>query len=183
MDFSFTVEELMNHAVIEQHTVHALGGEKGYLAAEIELVKKNGGAVTQWASEEMPAIFSDSADKLIILLRQKAGTVPFELTLKDFRKVDYPGTSRAASFESDVVLRDIKEKIAIEKTIHMNRPLNYKRYRVFQSSYIQDPSGEASIFTIAKNPGIDIIYGGSIIMFIGIFTTFFVPPFSSIKND
>ncbi len=107
--------------------------------------------------------------------------LPFRLALKDFRKIDYPGTSSPASFESDVVLTDEKEKLKIEKTIRMNKPLDYKGYRIFQSSYIQDPeAGEASVFTIAKNPGIRLIYSGALIILAGVAILFYLhPAFSS----
>ena len=62
----------------------------------------------------------------------------------------------------------------------MNHPLDYKGYRIFQSSYVKDPeAGEASIFTVAKNPGIPFIYGGAIVIFVGAFLVFFVPQLSS----
>ena len=123
------------------------------------------------------------AGPLILALRQKSAELPFFLALKDFRKVDYPGSRQAASFESDVALHDPKENLTIEKTIRMNRPLDYKGWRIFQSSYVQDPAeGEASIFTVAKNPGIPLIYPGACVLFLGIFLTFFVPQFSSLKH-
>ncbi|MBI3252810.1 MAG: cytochrome c biogenesis protein ResB [Candidatus Omnitrophica bacterium] len=103
--------------------------------------------------------------------------LPFSLALKDFRKIDYPGTSRPAAFESDVTLFDPKEKLTLERTIKMNKPLDYKGWRVFQSSYIQDPSaGEASVFTIAKNPGIRFIYTGAIIILLGVVMLFYFYP-------
>jgi hypothetical protein len=37
------------------------------------------------------------------------------------------------------------------------------------------------VFTVAKNPGIPYIYGGSIVLFLGVFVTFFVPSFSSLS--
>jgi len=108
----------------------------------------------------------------------RAIPLPFRLALKDFRKIDYPGTSSPASFESDVVLTDEKEKLKIERTIRMNKPLDYKGYRIFQSSYIQDPeAGEASVFQIAKNPGIKLIYSGALIILAGVAILFYLHPF------
>lgn len=100
--------------------------------------------------------------------------VPFKLLLTDFRKVDYPGTSNAASFESDVVLHDPEDRITLEKTIQMNKPLDYKGWRIFQSSYMQDERfGEGSVFTVAKNPGIALIYGSAPIIFLGVILLFY----------
>lgn len=120
---------------------------------------------------------------LILSMRQRSLAVPFSVTLKDFRKVDYPGTRRAASFESDVVLSDASVKTEIHRTIRMNEPMDYAGYRIFQSSYLQEPSGEASIFTVAKNPGVTLLYTGSTVLFIGTFITFFVPALSSFRHE
>ena len=120
-----------------------------------------------------------SGNKVMTGIVRKNSTVPFILELKDFRKVDYPGTNKPQSFESDVALSDPVEQIRIEKTIKMNKPLDYKGYRIFQSSYIQDPEhGEASVFTVAKDPGITLIYVGSGIMFLGVVLIFYISPFS-----
>lgn len=108
--------------------------------------------------------------------------VPFKLLLTDFRKVDYPGTSSAASFESDVVLHDPEDKITLEKTIQMNKPLDYKGWRIFQSSYMQDERfGEGSVFTVAKNPGIFLIYGSAPIILLGVILLFYFHPYFNDK--
>ena len=65
----------------------------------------------------------------------------------------------------------------------MNEPMDYAGYRIFQSSYLQEPSGEASIFTVAKNPGVTLLYTGSTVLFIGTFITFFVPALSSFRHE
>ena len=66
----------------------------------------------------------------------------------------------------------------------MNKPLDYKGFRIFQSSYIQDPeAGEASVFTIAKNPGIPYIYTGGCIILIGVILLFYLHPFFTGKKD
>ena len=77
------------------------------------------------------------------------------------------------------MLNDPLNGTTIERTIKMNQPLDYGGFRIFQSSYIQDPSlGEASVFTVAKNPGITLIYMGSVILFIGVALLFYIKPFS-----
>ena len=118
-----------------------------------------------------------------MVLQVKSLPLPFKLSLREFRKVDYPGTTNASSYESDVTLEDPKEGLSIKRTISMNHPLDYKGYRIFQSSFNQDPIlGNTSIFTVAKNPGIQLIYSGAIVMFLGIFLIFYVQPLSSLNN-
>ena len=109
------------------------------------------------------------------MLSAKTLGLPFSLTLKQFRKVDYPGTQDAASFESDVVLTDTQRKLTLERTISMNRPLEYDGYKIFQTSYMRDQNGlNGSVFTVAKNPGIPWIYLGSIVAFLGALFQFYL---------
>ena len=136
-----------------------------------------------WIVSDKPTFIETKNGSFKFQLQQKMAPLPFSLTLKDFRKTDYPGTSSPASFESDVILHDNVKKIRIEKTISMNKPLDYEGYRVFQSSYIQDETyGEASVFTIAKNPGIRFIYSGALIILSGVITLFYLHPFFSGKD-
>ena len=183
MDFSFTVESLWEHAVLSRRVKHTLGMSKGRLAVEVSLEKDGKELMKDWVLEDSPATLESESGKLIFVVRPKVLPVPFILKLKDFRKIDYPGTDHAASFESDVSLHDAAENLTIEKTIKMNKPLDYKGYRIFQSSYMQDADqGEGSVFTVAKNPGVPFIYSGACIMFAGIFITFFIPSLSTLKH-
>jgi len=176
MDFELAAEALYDRARVRRGVEPAPG--KGFLAAELSFSSDGKEVWRGWVREEESVSLPLGQD-IIVRVGSKAKTLPFELALKDFRKVDYPGTQSAKSYESDVVLTDTHEKIEIHKTIKMNEPLDYKGFRIFQSSFVSDPThGEASVFTIAKNPGITLIYMGSIVLFSGVVLVFFVKPFS-----
>ena len=106
--------------------------------------------------------------------------IPFEVRLKDFRKVDYPNTSRAMSYESDVTVTNIDgvhEGVkSLETTISMNNVLDHRGWRFFQASFQIDGTREYSTFQVARNPGIESIYLGSIIMVVGIGIMFWLTP-------
>ena len=183
MDFSFSVRALFDRAVVSKRVRRALGTEKGRLGAQVSLAQDGKPLFKDWILEDNAREVLTPDGAVILAVRLKRAKIPFSLALKDFRKIDYPGTDRPASYESDVVLHDPRENLTLEKTIRMNKPLDYRGYRVFQSSYAQDPvAGEASVFTIAKNPGVWLIYSGAVILFTGIGLVFFVKPFSSMKN-
>ncbi|MBI4352456.1 MAG: cytochrome c biogenesis protein ResB [Candidatus Omnitrophica bacterium] len=189
MDFSFRVEQLIDRAVVSKKIVPTKE-KSGRLGVEISASREGRPLGKEWVFEEKPARWETPKGPLMIALSRKVKEVPFVLALKDFRKVDYPGTQNAASFESDVALHDPRENVTIEKTIKMNKPLDYKGYRIFQSSYIQDPgSGEASVFTVAKNPGIVLVYSGACTILTGVILLFYLHPFfssvsaRSVKND
>ena len=183
MDFKILPEELVNRAKVKTSIEKSQQG--GMLAADLAV--ENGGKELWrgWVLDGEPAalpLLPPLAD-IVLGVGRRTVHVPFNLTLKDFRKVDYPGTQNAMSYESDVILEDPAAKLEIHKTIKMNEPLDYKGFRIFQSSFMQDPAqGEGSVFTVAKNPGISLIYGGAIVLFTGVVLVFFVRPFSSLKS-
>ncbi len=100
--------------------------------------------------------------------------LPYLVRLKDFRKIDYPNTNRAMEYESDVIVEDIinsnsnQPRKLIETTISMNNVLDHAGWRFFQSSFRVENGKEYSTFQVAKDPGIETIYLGSIVMVLGI---------------
>ena len=175
---------MINASAKTKNPVASWTKPSAYCVPQISLMQDKKPLSAGWVLADKPQILSTPSGKVIVALREKTASVPFTLSLKDFRKVDYPGTRNPVSYESDVVLHDPKENVTIEKTIRMNKPLDYKGYRIFQSSFVQDPSaGEASIFTVAKNPGTPFIYSGACVLFAGVFMVFFVPPLSSIRAE
>jgi cytochrome c biogenesis protein ResB len=90
-----------------------------------------------------------------------------------------PGTSRPASFESDVTLMDDSGGLRRDLTIRMNEPLKHRGFKVFQSGYQQPEGGpEISIFTVAKDPGIPLKYVGAVVLIGGILVMFYSKQFS-----
>lgn len=87
------------------------------------------------------------------------------------------------SYESDVKVISQAENgeslVRDNITIQMNEPLDHGGFRIFQSSYIDQPRGDPriSIFSIAHDPGVNIIYLGSIILCVGIVIMFYGKPY------
>jgi len=183
MDMRFTPVNLYDCAVITRRVAAAEPGETSSAAAEISLKIRGIETEKQWVFENEPVSFDTLHGDFQVAVSPQERSVPFMIELKDFRKIDYPGTGKPAFFESDVVLFDSQKKIQITRTISMNKPLDYAGWRIFQSSYFQESFGEGSVFTIAKNPGILLIYGGAIVLFAGVFILFYVPPFSSFTKE
>ncbi len=175
MDIQAEILQILNRARLTQEISQSPVKNAGRVAIEISAQT----SPKQWIFLDSPAWIQTPGGTLQVALKQNNVRVPFVLQLKDFRKVDYPGTASPASFESDVLLYDHEKNIGIQKTISMNNPLDYAGFRIFQSSYMQDETyGEGSVFTIAKNPGISLIYSGAVVLFLGIILLFFIKPFS-----
>lgn len=106
----------------------------------------------------------------------------FSIELLDFRLLHYPGAmNRPMSYESDVKVHETTDSGSLQKSVEikMNEPMDHGGYRVFQSSYIDKPEGDPqiSIFSIAHDPGVPVIYIGSIILCCGIALMFWGKPF------
>ena len=102
----------------------------------------------------------------IILFRKKRTYVPFEIELLDFKKVMHSGTGIAKSYSSDINL--IEDGIAKRFKIKMNHPLRHEGYTFYQSSFIETPEMETSVFAVVKNHGRLFPYISSIIMCFGL---------------
>mgnify|MGYP000909814429 CR=1 FL=1 len=100
--------------------------------------------------------------------------LPFTIRLKDFRKMDYPGTEMAMAYESEVAILTPGEP-ETSCLIHMNAPYSAYPWKVYQSGF----SGEStSIFSVMRDPGLKMTYVGSGVLCAGIFLTFFSRSFS-----
>lgn len=181
MDMKITVDRVVRRAVTSHVNAELPEtSEDAEAGCRVSYVGTGGERVEGWILMSKPLVIETPAGKWTLSLLERSLSLPFTLQLKDFRKIDYPGTTNPASFESDVTLLDETKGVKIDRTIKMNEPLDYAGWRIFQSSYIQDPQfGEASVFTVAKNPGIGLTYAGLTVLLLGVITLFYIQPFSS----
>jgi cytochrome c-type biogenesis protein CcsB len=91
--------------------------------------------------------------------------VPFEVKLNDFQLERYPGSGSPSSYASEVTLIDNKNNLNMPYKIYMNHILEYKGFRLFQSSYDTDEKG--TILSVSKDPGVWTTYLGYLLMAIG----------------
>ena len=86
----------------------------------------------------------------------------------------YQGTMRAASYESDVQVK--QNGVSGEKTtISMNEPLKYNGFTFYQSSFQQDDFGRPtmSILSVNRDPGRPWKYLGSLLIVLGAIHLFY----------
>lgn len=114
-------------------------------------------------------------------LRKKRMILPLNITLKDFKMKMYPNSNIPKSYESHV---SIKAEGAVDRdvVISMNKPLRFKDYTFFQSSYYIAPDGsEHTVLAVAKNAGRLLPYYSSITIFLGLVIHFLVMLFKRRK--
>ncbi len=115
-------------------------------------------------------------------LRKLRKKLPIEVGLLDFRIKKYPGSEIVKSYESTVEIKH--EDLKRELVISMNKPLRYKDYTFFQSSYQITPEGvEYSVFAVVKNSGRLLPYISSIVVFLGLLIHFILMLFRKRKES
>jgi ResB-like family len=100
--------------------------------------------------------------------------LPFQVQLIKFNSDKYPGSNMAATYESWVRVDDPERGVS-EHHISMNHPLHYRGYIFFQASFVE---GEPmmSIFSVARSPGLPLVYVGVSLISLGVLWMFYVKP-------
>ena len=106
--------------------------------------------------------------------RSPEAALPFKVTLLKFNNEPYPGSRMASTFESTVRVED-PEKGNFETLISMNHPLHHRGYIFFQSSFVEGRP-MMSIFSVARAPGLPLVYLGTTLIGVGIIWMFYVKP-------
>lgn len=116
-------------------------------------------------------------------LRKKKMMLPLNMTLKDFKMKMYPNSNIPKSYESHVT---IKAEGAVDRdvVISMNKPLRFKDYTFFQSSYyIAQDGTEYTILAVVKNAGRLVPYFSSVTIFLGLIIHFLMMLFKRRKTN
>jgi len=92
--------------------------------------------------------------------------LPFSVKLTDFVKETYPGTDSAKAYHSDVIVKD--GTLEWPARIEMNKPLRYKGYTLYQSSFMDLGDTQATVLAVAENEGRLFPYIATLIMSIGL---------------
>jgi hypothetical protein len=115
----------------------------------------------------LAGVFMSVAINLLIVFGKNQYELPFSLKLDDFKKDLYNGTDKARNYSSDVTLRD--GKLSWPARIEMNKPLRYRGYTFFQSSFEESPNGEqATILAVVENKGRLMPYIGTGVLGLGL---------------
>jgi len=110
-----------------------------------------------------------------IAYRAPEVAVPFKVTLLKFQSEKYPGSNRPATYESFVRVDD-PERGASEHHISMNNPMHYRGYIFFQASFVEG-TPMMSIFSVARAPGLPLVYLGVGLIGAGVAWMFYLKPY------
>lgn len=120
-----------------------------------------GGALTTWTGLKgemtlMPGVRTTSVE----VGDGATATLPFEMELRNFEVVPYPGTHTPMDFVSHVVVEGQTYDIS------MNHILRHRGYRFYQADYGDDGS---SVLSVSRDPwGIGVTYCGYAMLLLGL---------------
>jgi cytochrome c biogenesis protein ResB len=99
--------------------------------------------------------------------RDKTSALGFSLTLNRFHMDHYPGTRRPRSFESHATIVDPVTGRQQNRIVSMNNPVKHAGYSLFQSSYRPSGGQWFSSLSVARDPGLPIVYTGYVATMVG----------------
>lgn len=177
MELTMTADRLLKAAEQVRVVTHAQP-RKGDDSRRPALKVRLEGAVSApsdwvvWGDE--PRVVNSPRGAVTVAYGAAEAPIPFRVTLLDFRSQRYPGSDRAATYESLVAVDD-PARGRSEHLIAMNRPLHYGGYTFFQSSYVE---GEkmTSVLSVSRSPGLPVVYLGTALISIGVVWMFYLKP-------
>jgi len=144
-------------------------------AVEVRLDRGDRAGAPEWiAAGETRDLAEPDGGSARVSFGDATTTLPFRVTLLHFRSQKYPGTTMAATYESQVRIDD-PEQGSFERLVAMNRPLHHRGYTLFQSSYAE---GErmTSVLAVSRAPGLPLVYGGTALLVLGAAWMFYLKP-------
>ncbi len=183
-DATLVVEEFAPHVVLSQSAVAgrqvtpatppAKHGRQ-MPAVKLRLETRSQSSPSEWLvwgeSQEVPT----SGGVALLAYRPPQLQVPFRVTLLKFQSEKYPGSNMAATYESSVRIDDPERGVS-EHPISMNRPLHYRGYIFFQSSFVEG-APMMSIFSVTRAPGLPLVYLGVALITGGVAWMFYLKPY------
>jgi hypothetical protein len=149
--------------------------EKRRAAVRVRLESPAGRSEPQWLlwGEQRP--ISVGGRSALVSWRAPEVSLPFKVTLLRFNNESYPGSRMASTYESTVRVED-PERGSFETLISMNHPFHHRGYIFFQSSFVEGRP-MMSIFSVARAPGLPLVYAGVVLIGTGIIWMFYVKPY------
>jgi cytochrome c-type biogenesis protein CcsB len=121
------------------------------------------GMMSIWEGDRASVI--ETRDKQENLLAQHQ--LPFDVKLDRFILETYPGLMRPSGFRSEVEITDHQTGQTFPAAIWMNHELHYRGFALFQSSYSQQDGRQATVLSVAKDPGQNLVFAGYLTLLAG----------------
>jgi len=148
--------------------------ERRLAAVKVHLEGPNGRTPPDWVVWTEARKVAWAGGSATVAYRAPEVALPFQVRLLKFNSDKYPGSNMPATYESWVRVDDPERGVS-EHHISMNHPLHYRGYIFFQASFVE---GEPmmSIFSVARSPGLPLVYVGVSLISLGVLWMFYVKP-------
>ncbi len=177
MDLTFTVKEWLPNGVsmeVPRYIDYLPTGQSNFQSG-IHVTAQNG--EEKWLVEGVPTPFIDGNKNYHLMFGKKKLRLPFLIHLDQFSMGTDPGTDKAATYESQVQVKDVNNIPVHKALISMNEPMKYGGYTFYQASYQKEEGKPTiSIFSVNFDPGRWIKYLGALVMVAGILLMFYMNP-------
>ena len=178
MDLSLVVDEILPAAVVDRHLLPQEPPSDAAArvpAVEARLEQDGKPGASDWiAWNDARRLEAPGGASATVRFEDAAAPLPFGVALLDFESQKYPGTAMAATYQSRLRVDDPERGVS-EHLVAMNRPLHYRGYTFFQSSFAE---GErmTSVLAVSRAPGLPLVYFGTVVLTLGIAWMFYGKP-------
>ena len=126
------------------------------------------GSQSSWIGLNSFNRFSVEDKTYIVSYAENKLGIGFDMQLTQFKVKNYPGSLKAASYESEVLVDGQKHIIS------MNNPFQKNGFTFYQASFQKDENGDPfmSILSVNRDPGRFLKYFGSFILVLGVILLF-----------
>jgi ResB-like family len=149
--------------------------ERRMSAVRVRLEGKAARSEPEWILWTEARTLPFAGGRVSVAYRSPEVSVPFKVTLLKFNSDKYPGSTMAATYESWVKVDDPENGVS-EHHISMNHPMHYRGYIFFQASFVEG-TPMMSIFSVARAPGLPLVYLGVALIGTGVIWMFYVKPY------
>lgn len=168
MGFKLTLKEYFENKIpkLIPHYARPLQDNGKIVMGEQKSILINVLGQDYWVTSNKPLGLMVNNEKMMFEVGKKTLTLPYQLTLSNFKMDTDPGTENPASYESFVNLFDGKKTTTHH--IFMNNPLKHDGFTFYQASYFKMDNGTyGSVLSVNFDPGRPIKYFGSILLIFG----------------
>lgn len=136
------------------------------ISGDVKAVQIEIQGIQYWVTNHTPLALRINNDELLMSLEQEKVTLPFEVSLSEFKMDRDPGTNNPASYESFVKI--FNQGLMKKAHIFMNNPLKFEGYTFYQASYSENTDGSFnSTLAVNVDQGRSLKYLGSLMLVVG----------------
>jgi hypothetical protein len=182
------IQELFNHAIVSNEVTQLFSLVKNQITPRpslqkwednkpmIELVVSQNGVnetiKLAYQTGKNPLKWPVLRGKYLFSFAPQTKKIPHKLRLREAKKILYPNSNEVFNYESDVIIDDTEETLAMNKIIETS-----KNYRFYMSSFQENDImfSKLAIFTVNRDPAKNFLtYPGCFILSLGTALLFWV---------